>query len=205
MTVRSRLLLLLDLGLIGLTALLGMQVYRVGVAASADTDMAPPAASRGVQPIRHAILTSAVPVPRFVKPVPSGPSADPAFDVIAEQNLFNPNRREAEPVRPAATRLNPVDMLRPTPIEPYLYGIVLGAPGGARAYLKETATGTLLGYVIGDMVGGRVLVEIGTDRAVLRERSGELVDVFLRDPSKPKRGVRQLPVRASRPMRPVLR
>jgi hypothetical protein len=145
-----------------------------------------------------------MPAPRFMRSVPTGPS-DSDFDVIAEQNLFSPHRREAEPVRPVAPRPGRAEMPRRTPSTPYLYGIVLGAPGGARAYLKESVTGTLLGYVIGDMVGGRMLVEIGADRAVLRESSGEVVHVFLRDPSKPRRAVRQLPVRASRPMRPTPR
>jgi hypothetical protein len=146
-----------------------------------------------------------MPAPRFTGTLPSWHSADADFGVIAEQNLFSPHRREAEPVRPGAPRLGRADMPRRIPSKPYLYGIVLVAPGGARAYLKESATGTLSGYGIGDIVGGRVLVEIGADRAVLRESGGDLVHVFLHDPSKPRRVVRQAPVRVLHPMRPASR
>jgi hypothetical protein len=195
----------LDVGLIGLAAFLGLEVYRVGVAAPADANVAPLGATSGPRPIRQAILTPAMSAPRFMRPVSSGPSAAADFGVIAAQNLFSPHRREAEPVRPVARRLGRAHMRRRTPSKPYLYGIVLGAPGGARAYLRESATSTLLGYVIGDMVGGRMLVEVGANRAVLRESGGELVHVFLHDPTKPRRAVRQPPVRASRPIRPTSR
>jgi hypothetical protein len=208
MTGRARLLVVLDLGLIGLAAFLGVQVYRVWGDRPPDPEVASSVASRGPQAIPEAMLTSA-PLPRrAMVPATSGPWTEAGFDVIAEQNLFSPTRREAGPVSPSgpiASRPGRADTPRRLPSKPYLYGIVLGAPGGARAYLKESAATKLSGYGVGETVGGRVLQEIGADHVVLRETDDELVYVFLRDPSKPRPVVRPPPLRASRSMRPVRR
>lgn len=110
------------------------------------------------------------------------------FAVIAEQNLFSPARSEAESGRSPRKEVGQgrADPPRPRPERPFLYGIVLGATGGPRAYLEESGTNKLLGYTIGDVVGQRVLEEIRTDRVVLRDRGGETVEVLLRDPAKPR-------------------
>jgi hypothetical protein len=154
------------------------------------------------------MLTSLMPSGHAMPPAPPESSVAPGFDVVAEQNLFGPTRRETEPGRPGppvATRLGRAHTPRSLPRRPFLYGVVLGAPGGAHAYLKVSAGDKLLGYVIGDMVGGRVLEEIGAGRVVLREADGESVQVLLRDPPSRDPRFTRPPVRPSRPMRPARR
>jgi hypothetical protein len=206
-TGRGRLLFILDVSLVGLAALLGVQVYRAGWPPP-DPEVTSVLASDGTPETLRPMLTAATPRPNAMPPVHPEPLADAGFDVIADQNLFSPTRREPQMEQPrvvAITRPGPADTLQPVRKEPYLYGIVLGAPGGARAYLREAATNKLSGYGIGDMVGGRVLEEIGPDRVILRETDGERVSVFLRDPAKPRPVARRLPVRAPRPMPRALR
>lgn len=164
----NRLLLVVDALLIVAAALLGAQLYRVGMPKSAPTAPAP-------APTSAATTT-----------IPEAPPARPplaAFAVVAERNLFSPTRAEVapEPPKPSTPATPPAPALP----KPRLYGILLGPDQSSRAYLEDPRTRRVFGYRIGDSVADSKVEEIRADRVVLR-RGGEVYEVLLRDPSKPR-------------------
>lgn len=121
------------------------------------------------------------PVLRAPRPVTAGtaaavsttaPSA-PAYGVIVAKNLFSASRTEA----PAG----PVVAAGPRPM---LHGVVMDGPK-SRAYLEDPLLKRTFSYGIGDTVGGGRVESIAPDRVMIGRGDG-LVEVLLRDPSKPR-------------------
>ncbi len=93
------------------------------------------------------------------------------YAVIAARNLFNPNRSET------AVAMAPV-------AKPILHGVVINGVKG-RAFLEEPAAKRIAGYSAGDMIGDGRIQRISDDRVVIAKPEG-LLEVLLRDPSKPR-------------------
>jgi|RhiMetdeSRZDD1v2_1073273.scaffolds.fasta_scaffold279087_2 hypothetical protein len=169
----NRLLLVLDVALLLTAGSLGMQLYRIwretpAVAAAAQAAPAP------------ATADAATP------PAGAKPAASPtAFTVIAERNLFTPTRTELgpEPPKPVTATAAPIP-IRPAE-KPRLYGVVMGADGGSRAYLWDPQTKKVFGYKVGDSIADSLVENINADRVTMR-RGSEVFEVLLRDPSKPR-------------------
>ncbi len=101
------------------------------------------------------------------------PSSAASYAVIVAKNLFNPGRTEA----PAG----PVVAAGPRPV---LHGVVVDGPK-TRAYLEDPLLKRTFGYGVGDTIGGGRVESIAADRVVIGRGDG-LVEVLLRDPSKPR-------------------
>ena len=103
---------------------------------------------------------------------PSGDS--PAAEVIASGNLFDPLRgtggAAAEPAGP----------------RPLLYGVVAGEGAKSRAYVEDPATKVVRGYQVGDTVAGWRLDQIRDDRVVIAGPGRGVLEVLLREPTKPR-------------------
>src|SRR5262245_42108036 len=112
-----------------------------------------------------------------------------AYNIIVAKYLFNPSRTEGGPevAKPVV----------PLPPKPILLGVVVDGPG-SRAYLEDPATKRVFGYQVGDNVAGGKLEKITDDRIHIN-RSDGLMEVMLRDPSKP----RPAPPPAPAPAAPV--
>jgi hypothetical protein len=111
--------------------------------------------------------------------------------VISSKTLFNPSRSDSDAV--AAALSGP-----PVP-KPFLYGIVL-RDDASIAYLEDPSSKRVAGYRIGDAIGGGTVQTIAADRVVLKRAEG-LVNVELRDPTKP-RPEAPAPAQVGRPGRP---
>jgi hypothetical protein len=167
----NRLLLVLDLLLVVGAGALGVHLYRIWTAAPTATASAPPSPAA---PVR---IADAAPT--------LGPSPSPsALGIVVERNLFSPTRAEVVPEPPKPVTAGAMPAARPAE-KPRLYGVVLGADGGARAYLWDPQSKKVFGYKVGDSLADTRVEQINADRVVLR-RSGETFEVLLRDPSKPK-------------------
>jgi hypothetical protein len=177
--VLRRVLLVADAVLLGVALLLGIRLYQTALAGVRPA--APPSA---------AVAEAPAPPPEPVTAAPA-PPALAAYAVVAERNLFSPTRTEAtpEPPRPAAAAATP-----PAP-RPRLHGVVLLPDGRSRAYLEDVQRRKVFAYSVGDAVSGSRVDQIRPDRVVLR-RGGEVFEVLLRDPSKPR-------VAAAAPGRPI--
>src|SRR5438132_3589693 len=139
----------------------------------------PPAAPRG----RPAVGSSAA----------TAPAGDPrlppqAYNVIASRNLFSPTRSET--AGPAIAGGAPVMVAKPA-----LHGVVL-REGSPIAYLEDPLTKRIAGYRLGDPIAGGTVQTISADAVVIARPDG-MVDVRLRDPSKPR------PQPAAAPPQPV--
>jgi len=121
------------------------------------------------------------PAPRAARPLATGgvpatsaaPPSAAGYGVIVAKNLFSPSRTEA----PAA----PVAAAGPKPV---LHGVVMDGPK-SRAYLEDPLLKRVFGYLVGDTVGGGRIESIAVDRVVIARADG-LLEVLLRDPSKPR-------------------
>jgi hypothetical protein len=111
------------------------------------------------------------------------PAAEPqrlpaqAYSMIANRNLFSPTRSET-PGTGLAGGPN-ITIVRPS-----LHGVVL-REGAPIAYLEDPLTKRIAGYRIGDPIAGGTVQTISADAVVIARPDG-VVDVRLRDPSKPK-------------------
>jgi len=130
--------------------------------------------------VRTLIVRRALPTPAASRTatVPASASArenvDPGlsgYAVIAARNLFNPDRSET------AVATAPV-------AKPILHGVVIDG-AKSRAFLEDPAAKRVAGYSAGDMIGGGRIQRIGDDRVVIARPEG-LLEVLLRDPSKPR-------------------
>jgi hypothetical protein len=111
-----------------------------------------------------------------------------AYNVVATRNLFNPTRSEsAVAATPGGPALN-------IP-KPNLHGVVL-RDGSPVAYLEDPLTKRIAGYRIGDPIAGGTVQTISADAVVIARPDG-MVDVRLRDPSRPR------PQPAAAPPQPV--
>src|SRR6266446_6782230 len=126
---------------------------------------------RRALPTPAAPRTATVPAPA---PAPATENVDPGlsgYAVIAARNLFNPARSET------AVATAPV-------AKPILHGVVMDR-AKSRAFLEDPAAKRVAGYSAGDMIGGGKILRISDDRVVIAKPKG-LLEVLLRDPSKPK-------------------
>jgi hypothetical protein len=173
----NRVILLLDVLLVVVAGVLGVELYRA--ATTPDVPTARP--------------TSAdVPTPATTEaPTTPAAAAQPplsAFLVVTERNLFSPTRGEVSSEPPPKPAAAPAPAAKPAPPpgpKPRLYGVVLGDGTAARAYLEDPRTRKVFGYAIGDAVADSQLERIEADRVTLR-RGDETYEVLLRDPSKPR-------------------
>lgn len=172
-----------------LAAVLVLSAVKLGHVLSAPHPVPPPSAP---PPLQASVA------PRN-EPVSSRPALA-AYGVVATRNLFNPNRTEAVaapgPLPPAA--------------RPVLHGVVIN--GQTRlAYLEDPTTKHVFGYKTGDTVGGGQIERIEDDRVVIKRPEG-LLEVMLKDPSKPRPPAPQpgtrpgvLPPRPALPLTPSVR
>jgi hypothetical protein len=100
-----------------------------------------------------------------------------AYNVIPARNLFSPTRSETP--GPGIAGSAPALAAKPN-----LYGVVL-RDGSPIAYLEDPLTKRIAGYRVGDPIAGGTLQTISAD-AVMISRPDGMVDVRLRDPSKPR-------------------
>jgi hypothetical protein len=125
--------------------------------------------------VRRALPTPAAPRTATVPaPAPATENVDPGlsgYAVIAARNLFNPARSET------AVAMAPV-------AQPILHGVVIDG-AKSRAFLEDPAAKRVAGYSAGDMIGGGRIQRISDDRVVIARPEG-LLEVLLRDPSKPR-------------------
>jgi len=100
-----------------------------------------------------------------------------AYNVIATRNLFSPTRSEmpGTGVAGGTPALN---------VKPSLHGVVL-RDGSPIAYMEDPLTKRIAGYRIGDPIAGGTVQTISADAVVIARPDG-MVDVRLRDPSKPR-------------------
>jgi hypothetical protein len=100
-----------------------------------------------------------------------------AYSMIASRNLFSPTRTETPGAGVAG---GPTINI----VKPSLHGVVL-RDGAPIAYLEDPLTRRIAGYRIGDPIAGGTVQTISADAVVIARPDG-VVDVRLRDPSKPK-------------------
>jgi hypothetical protein len=111
------------------------------------------------------------------------PAAEPqhlpaqAYSMIANRNLFSPTRSETPGT--GAVGGPTINVVKPS-----LHGVVL-REGAPIAYLEDPLTKRIAGYRIGDPIAGGTVQTISADAVVIARPDG-VVDVRLRDPSKPK-------------------
>jgi hypothetical protein len=171
----NRMLIVLDVLLLAAAATLGHHLYTVWAAS--------PAATAAADATPAAPLAAASPA---AAPAPStAPPPLTAYAVVAERNLFSPNRSEVTPEPPKPTVPTPTVAAAPPAPKPRLHGVIIGRDGGPRAYLEDPRTRKTFAYTIGDTVAESKVEQIGADRVVLR-RGPETFEVLLRDPSKPR-------------------
>src|SRR6266436_5702079 len=107
--------------------------------------------------------------PAAAEPADAGPTS---YAVIPARNLFNPGRSEMA-TGPAVAVAKPI-----------LHGVVItGAK--SRAFLEDPAVKRVVGYSVGDTVGGGRIQKIADDRVVIARPEGS-IEVLLQDPSKPR-------------------
>jgi hypothetical protein len=140
----------------------------------------PQPGSPQIPPAASAAIARAAEAP--VQPLPdsssvgdaSANSGSSAKEFIVSGNLFDPSRSSAG----AAAG--------PTGPRPLLYGVVAGEGVTSRAYVEDPMTKVVRGYQIGDTVAGWRLAQIREDRVVIAGAEREMLEVLLREPSKPR-------------------
>lgn len=121
----------------------------------------PPSAPRAAQPART------------VPPAPAPAVPADSYAVVASRNLFSPSRSE--------TAAGPAVAAGP---KPFLHGVVMNG-GKSRAFLEDPVAKRTFGYSVDDAVAGGRVQSIGVDRVIIA-RPGELLEVLLQDPAKPR-------------------
>jgi hypothetical protein len=101
-----------------------------------------------------------------------------AYNVIASRNLFSPTRTETAGPGSAG------GIAQAQIVKPNLHGVVL-REGSPIAYMEDPLTKRIAGYRIGDPIAGGTVQTISADAVVISRPDG-MVDVRLRDPSKPR-------------------
>jgi len=154
--------------------------------------------------VKQLVATRPTATPRGRGPVTargeSAPAGDPrlaqqAYSVIATRNLFSPTRSETS--GPALASNAPALVAKPN-----LHGVVL-REGSPIAYLEDPLTKRIAGYRIGDPIAGGTVQTISADAVVISRPDG-MVDVRLRDPSKPRPAPPQQPGQPGVPGQPPL-
>ena len=130
------------------------------------------------RPLPSPVARKAASVPGTEDAAPESGAQDrlTAYNVIVAKYLFSPSRTEGAPevAKPVV----------PLPPKPILLGVVVDGPA-SRAYLEDPSTKRVFGYQVGDSVAGGKLEKI-TDDKIQISRSDGVMDVMLRDPSKPR-------------------
>ena len=130
------------------------------------------------RPLPSPVARKAASVPGTEDAAPENATQDrlTAYNVIVAKYLFSPSRTEGAPevAKPVV----------PLPPKPILLGVVVDGPA-SRAYLEDPSTKRVFGYQVGDSVAGGKLEKI-TDDKIQISRSDGVMDVMLRDPSKPR-------------------
>jgi hypothetical protein len=173
--VTKRILLLVDAALVVLAGWLGVTLY--------DAWRGPQRAGSG--PTVASTASARVDGEPAASPAQPAPAPLAAFAPVADKNLFSPNRTEVAPEPPKPPPPPGAAPPAASAPKPRLYGIVLGAREGGRAYLEDPRTRKVFGYTTGDSVADSRVEKIETDRVVMR-RGSEVFEVMLRDPSKPR-------------------
>jgi len=148
--------------------LAGVSVLCIALIVKQLAAVGPTAAPRGRPPV----APSAAPASAAEARLPGQ-----AYSVIATRNLFSPTRTEmagAGVVGSAPALI----------VKPSLHGVVL-RDGSPIAYLEDPLTKRIAGYRIGDPIAGGTVQTISADAVVIARPDG-MVDVRLRDPSKPR-------------------
>jgi len=131
--------------------------------------------------VRTLLARHPMPVAPAGRPAPAPQSAatavgaelgPEAYGVIAAQNLFNPARSQTATATAVAV------------VKPILHGIVIDGLK-SRAFLEDMTVKRVSGYSVGDSVSGGEIQKIADDRVVIARPDG-MVEVLLRDPSKPR-------------------
>jgi hypothetical protein len=122
------------------------------------------------------------------EPAPTGDAKLPAqaYNVITARNLFSPTRSES--TGPATQGGAPQALVA----KPNLHGVVL-REGSPIAYMEDPLTKRIAGYRVGDPIAGGTVQTISADAVVISRPDG-MVDVRLRDPSKPRPAAPPQPV-----------
>src|SRR5438093_3386148 len=131
--------------------------------------------SRPAAPSRSRPPAAALAAPQSAAGSPRLPAQ--AYSVIATRNLFSPTRSEMPGAGMAGGPAVNV-------VKPSLHGVVL-RDGAPIAYLEDPLTKRIAGYRIGDPIAGGTVQTISADAVVIARPDG-VVDVRLRDPSKPR-------------------
>ena len=113
----------------------------------------------------------AMTAPAPTAPVTTGDAGLSSYAVIASRNLFNPARSET------AVAVAPMS-------KPILHGVVIDGRK-SRAFLEDPLAKRVLGYSVGDVIGGGKIQRITDDKVVILRPEGPL-EVLLQDPSKPR-------------------
>lgn len=166
-----RLLLVADAALLVIALLLAVRLYDAWTARPPAAPGEPAGGAPAEAPAPTAVEAARAPLSTYA--------------VVAERNLFSPNRSEATPEPPRPATAGPA---APPPPRPRLYGVILLPDGGARAYLEDVQRRRLFAYSVGDTVGDARVEQIRPDRVLLR-RGGETFEVLLHDPTKPRPSV----------------
>lgn len=144
----------------------------------------------GVTLAREATRSRPLPPPPAPRRAPAAapseeaPAAPPeeklaTYSVIVSRPLFNPSRSEGAPAAAA-----PVAPPQPKPM---LLGVVVDPdPSKSRAYLEDATNKRVFGYKVGDAISGGRVEQITDEKVVITGRPDGVVEVLLRDPSKPK-------------------
>lgn len=127
-----------------------------------------------VRPAARAPQAPAASAP-VVSDTAARPDARGQFGIVASKNLFSPTRTDVVAVEPAG---------QPAAPRPILHGVVVDE-AKSRAYLEDPTTKRVFSYAIGDNVGGGKLETIRADRVGIARPDG-VIEVMLRDPSKPR-------------------
>jgi hypothetical protein len=102
---------------------------------------------------------------------PAARTSAAPYGMITARNLFSPSRSE-----------NAAAMVVTGP-KPVLHGVVMDG-AKSRAYLEDPVAKRVIGYAVGDSVGGGRLNVIRADRVVITRPEGS-IEVMLQDPAKP--------------------
>jgi len=123
------------------------------------------------RPLPAPAATRAMTAPAPTAPATTGDAGLSSYAVIASRNLFNPARSET------AVAVAPMS-------KPILHGVVIDGPK-SRAFLEDPVAKRVIGYSVGDVIGGGKIQRITDDKVVILRPEGPL-EVLLQDPSKPR-------------------
>jgi len=123
------------------------------------------------RPLPAPAAMRAMTAPAPTAPVTTGDAGLSSYAVIASRNLFNPARSET------AVAIAPMS-------KPILHGVVIDGRK-SRAFLEDPLAKRVLGYSVGDVIGGGKIQRITDDKVVILRPEGPL-EVLLQDPSKPR-------------------